>query len=466
MGEGAWIRISDNRWRRLSRREFLRLAAAAGAGVAAAGLTPLLRPPRMAVAQARRLTFLHWSHFVPGFDKWFDGEYTKEWGKAHDVEVTVDHVPSAQVPARAAAEVAARQGHDLFQFITPAPNFEPALEDMGDLVEPMIKQHGIVDLARKSTYNPKTKKWFAFSLSFTPDPAHYRKDAWDEVGFVPDSWDNLLRGGRMLKARGLPIGIAISGCIDSNMALRDCLWSYGSSIQNQSAEVVINNKNTVEAIKYIRALFKEAMDPEVLAWDDSSNNRAMQGGKISWTLNAISIARTLEKTDPEFYPKVQLWKPPRGPNNLGGKRLGSEHVFFSYGIWQFTSPEQKKLAKQFLVDYGNNWARAFVGSEFYEFPSFPGTVSNLQDQVLHDTVAARLGQPNMYRELTTALSWSTNVGFPGFANAAEGEVFDTYIIPQMFALAATDKMTPEEAAKWAGEQVESIFAKWRGRGLV
>src|SRR5438034_151078 len=377
MGEGAWIRISDNRWRRLSRREFLRLAAAAGAGAAAAGLMPLLRPPRMAVAQARRLTFLHWSHFVPGL-----------------------------------------------------------------------------------------KKWFAFSLSFTPDPAHYRKDAWDEVGFVPDSWDNLLRGGRMLKARGLPIGIAISGCIDSNMALRDCLWSYGSSIQNQSAEVVINNKNTVEAIKYIRALFKEAMDPEVLAWDDSSNNRAMQGGKISWTLNAISIARTLEKTDPEFYPKVQLWKPPRGPNNLGGKRLGSEHVFFSYGIWQFTSPEQKKLAKQFLVDYGNNWARAFVGSEFYEFPSFPGTVSNLQDQVLHDTVAARLGQPNMYRELTTALSWSTNVGFPGFANAAEGEVFDTYIIPQMFALAATDKMTPEEAAKWAGEQVESIFAKWRGRGLV
>src|SRR3989441_10759439 len=105
MGEGAWIRISDNRWRGLSRREFLKLAAAAGAGAAAAGLMPLFQPPRMAVAQARRLTFLHWSHFVPGFDKWFDGEYTKEWGKAHDVEVTVDHVPSAQVPARAAAEV-------------------------------------------------------------------------------------------------------------------------------------------------------------------------------------------------------------------------------------------------------------------------------------------------------------------------------------------------------------------------
>src|SRR5207249_10968168 len=112
MGEGAWIRISDNRWRRLSRREFLRLAAAAGAGAAAAGLMPLLRPPRMAVALARRLTFLHWGHLVPGFDKWFDGDYSKEWGKDHDVEVTVDQVRSAQVRGGAGGGVAARQGPD------------------------------------------------------------------------------------------------------------------------------------------------------------------------------------------------------------------------------------------------------------------------------------------------------------------------------------------------------------------
>ncbi len=461
--EGEWIRVSDTRWRRISRREFLKAAAA---GAAAAGLAPLFAVPQVALAQPRRLTFLHWSHFVPAFDKWFDGEYTKEWGKAHDVEIVVDHVPSSQVPTRAAAEVAARKGHDLYQFITPAPNFEPELEDMGDLVEPLLKKHGIVELSRRSTYNPKTKKWFALSLSFTPDPAHYRKDAFDEVGFVPDSWDNILRAGRKLKVMGLPIGIAISGCIDSNMALRDCLWSFGSSIQNEASEVVINNKNTIEAIKYMRAVFKETMDPEVLAWDDSSNNRGMEGGKISWTLNAISISRSLEKNNPAFSPKVQLWKAPRGPQPTGGKRLGAEHVFFSYGIWKFTPPDQKKLAKQFLVDYANVWARAFVGSEFYEFPSFPGTVPNLKDQVLHDSVAAKLGQPDKYKELTTALQWSTNVGFPGYANGAEGEVFDTYLLPQMFALAATDKMSPEEAAKWAEEQIKPIFAKWKTRGLI
>ncbi len=461
IASSKWMRVSDHRWRLISRRELL-MGAAAGAA-AGFSLFPL---PQIARAQARRLTFLHWAHFVPGFDKWFDGEYTKEWGKANGVEVVVDHIPSGQVSTRAAAEVAARKGHDLYQFITPAPNFEPALEDMGDLAEPLVKKHGIVELSRRSTYNPKTKKWFALSLSFTPDPAHYRKDAWDQVGFVPDSWDNILRAGRKLKAMGLPIGIAISGCIDSNMVLRDCLWSFGSSIQNEHSEVVINNKNTVEAIKYMAAVYKETMDPEVLAWDDSSNNRAMEGGKISWTLNAISIARSLEKNNPAFSPRVQLWKPPRGPQPTGGKRLGAEHVFLSYGIWRFTPPAQKRLAKQFLLDYANVWQKAFVASEFYEFPSFPGTIPNLVEQVLHDPVAAKLGQPNKYKELTTTLQWSTNVGFPGYANGAEGEVFDTYVLPQMFALAATGKMSPEDAAKWADQQIKPIFAKWKERGLV
>src|SRR5215470_14295432 len=242
----------------ISRRTLLK-GGAAGAAATAVGLLPV---PQIVRAQARRLTILQWSHFVPGFDKWFEGEYVKEWGKAHEVDVVVDHVPSGQVAARAAAEVSARKGHDLYQFITPAPNFEPELEDMGDLVEPLVKKHGIVELSRRSTYNPKTKKWYALSLSFTPDPAHYRKDAWDQVGFVPDSWDNILRAGPKLKAMGLPVGIAISSCIDSNMALRDCLWSFGSSIQNEQGEVVINNKNTVEAIKFMRAVFKETMEPE------------------------------------------------------------------------------------------------------------------------------------------------------------------------------------------------------------
>lgn len=457
-----WVRVSDNRWRLISRRELLKLAAA---GAAAASAWPFINVPSV-WAQQRRLTILHWSHFVPGYDVWFDRTYAREWGRANDVEVTVDHIPFGQIPARAAAEVAARSGHDLYQHISPAATLEPETEDMGDIIEPLIKKYGMQELARRSTYNPKTKKWFALSNSWVPDPGHYRKDLFDLAGYVPDSWDNVLLAGRKLKPIGHPIGIGLSPDIDANYVLRDVIWSYGGTTQNQAGEVVINSKNTVEAVKYVTALFKEAMTPEVLAWDASSNNLAMLAGKVSFVFNAISIARTSEKDNNQLTPFIQIWKPPRGPKMLGGKRLGAQHVILAYMIWKFTPPERKKLAKQFLVDFINQWGPAFENAELYEFPSFPGTVPNLKARVTNDPAAAKFGQPDKYKELATATQWSTNVGHPGFANAAEGELFDTFIIPQMFALAATDRMSPEDAVKWAEAQMKPVWAKWKQRGLM
>ena len=54
------------------------------------------------------------------------------------------------------------------------------------------KKHGKpIDLAVKSTYNPKTKKYFAFSDSFVPDPINYRSDLWGDIGMKPDTWDDI-----------------------------------------------------------------------------------------------------------------------------------------------------------------------------------------------------------------------------------------------------------------------------------
>jgi multiple sugar transport system substrate-binding protein len=52
------------------------------------------------------------------------------------------------------------------------------------------------------------------------------------------------------------------------------LWSYGGSVQDETGKhVVLDSKQTLEAVKYARALYKEAMDPEALSWDDANNNR-------------------------------------------------------------------------------------------------------------------------------------------------------------------------------------------------
>jgi multiple sugar transport system substrate-binding protein len=59
-----------------------------------------------------------------------------------------------------------------------------------------------------------------------------------------------------------------------------------------------------------------------------------------------------------------------------------------------------------------------------------------------------------------------NVGFPGAANPAEGEIFGTFVLPGMFARVAQGKQTAEESVKQAHAECQKVFDKWRAQGLL
>jgi hypothetical protein len=67
--------------------------------------------------------------------------------------------------------------------------------------------------------------------------------------------------------------------------------------------------------------------------------------------------------------------------------------------------------------------------------------------------------PGKYTVLATALDWSTNVGFPGYATAAVDEVFNTFVIPTMFARVARDEISPEDAVRVAQSQITRIVER-------
>src|SRR5947208_15325619 len=128
----------------IDRREFVTPTPGAAAAVA-------LCPTILIKRREKTLKILQWSHFVPSYDVWFD-KYAKDWGTAKGIEVTVDHISLADLGTRANAEVAAQQGHDLFQFLSPPGAFEPQLLDMGDLVREAERQHGpLIDLCKPRT---------------------------------------------------------------------------------------------------------------------------------------------------------------------------------------------------------------------------------------------------------------------------------------------------------------------------
>jgi multiple sugar transport system substrate-binding protein len=442
---------------RSSRREVLRRAAT-GAVVftygGAAAKTAVAGAPKYRHKQlAGTLRIAQWSHFVPAYDRWFDNVYVKRWGQANDTEVIVDHINQADIPARAAAEVAAQSGHDLFWFLAPPAQYEDQVVNHADIVREVQKKRGkMADVCYRSTYNPRTKKYFAFADTYAPDPVNWRTDLWGEVGQRPTTWENVLKAAPGLRAKGNPIGIGMSNEIDSNMALMSLMMCFGGFIQNREQRVTLNSKGTRDALNYMRNLFRAGMTNEVFAWTAASNNQAMVAGRLSLALNAISITRTAEGTNPDLARRIALAPIPAGPNG----RLGLEHVMGCYVIWRFA--RNKAAARKFLIDLEVKYTGAFENSRFYNFPSFPNSVRNIPVRLRRDPSPPQ-GKYVILDEINK--KYTKNVGYPGFSNAAIDEVFNKYLIPQMFAEVAQGKQDAASAARTFDREIKQIFQKWR-----
>jgi multiple sugar transport system substrate-binding protein len=438
----------------VSRRDFIKIAGAGG--IAAGALGPAFLFPERAAAQQKTLKILQWSHFVPAYDTWFDGTFAKQWGEKHNTNVVVDHINLTDLNTRAAAEAQAKKGHDIFMFLSPPAAYEKQVIDMSHVYQEVEKKHGKkIDLAHKSTYNPKTKKYFAFSDSYAPDPGNWHKDWWTEAGFPngPDTWDDLRAGAKKIKDKnGHPCGIGLAQELDTSMAMRALLWSFGGAEQDEAGNVTINSKNTIEALKFMKALYQETETAEVFTWTPPSNNQAMLAGRVSYVANAISITRQAEREKLPIDSKIMISRALKGPV----RRIAAEHVMNCYVIWEFA--ENKDGAQQFLIDYIDSFHDGFIAGQFYNFPTFPSVVPKLKEEIANDP---RATPNNKYAVLGDVLDWATNVGYPGYASAAIDESFKTWVIPTMFAKVARGDETPENAAKAAETEYKRIFDRWK-----
>jgi multiple sugar transport system substrate-binding protein len=429
-------------------------------GDAAPGVTSTLVEPSQRLSGDLRI--LQWSHFVPRHDQWFD-PFAAEWGRQVGVNVSVDHINLADIPARASAEISAREGHDLIEFLSPPAAFEPSVLDLSDLNQEAERRFGNqLDLCTRSTFNPTTRKYYGFCHGWVPDPGDYRRSLWEQVGLPngPTTYQELLdAGGRIRRDQGVQLGIGMSNELDSNMAARAIIWSFGGSIQDERENIVFNSPQTIEAVDYMARLFRATMTDEVFAWNAASNNQGLIAGNLSYILNSISAYRTAQTANPDVAADVFFTPALRGP---GGSMLASEHVIPIYVIPQHArNPE---AAKEFILNLVANYAQATNNSELYTFPAFPDTVPQLNGWLDNDPYGS---QPaNKLAFLKDAPRWSTTVGHPGPANAAIGEIFDTFILPQMMARAARGELSPRDAVVNAENQIRPIFQRWRERGLV
>jgi multiple sugar transport system substrate-binding protein len=416
---------------------------------------------------AGELRIMQWAHFVPAYDQWLDNTYVKRWGEANDTEVKVDHINNALLYSTGASQVAAQSGHDLFWFISPPSTFQKQVVPVTDIVQEVSKKLGPMSrVARKSTYNPRTKQFYGFPDDYAPDPVQYRRSHLQEAGVSLNSWESLRQGAPKLKAIGHPVGLGMSNEIDSNMLLTSLLYCYGGFIQNEENRIVIGQgaprRGAIQALTVMRDIYRRGMSDEVFAWTAASNNQAFLAGRLSVALNAISIARSAELSgNTPLSDDTWLASIPRGPH----MRMGNEHVMGVFVIWKFA--KNKAAARKYLIDQQLGYREHFIRSGFYNFPAWTGAIKGGFKEIRRLSAQDTHKPRGKYTVLTTiAEKYTTNPGHPGNTTPVIDEIFNTFLIPQMFAEVAQGKSTPAEAVSDFARKAQGIYRKWRNQGLV
>jgi multiple sugar transport system substrate-binding protein len=424
---------------RVTRRRFL-ATAAAGAAIAPHVWV------KSAAAQSKQLSVLAWSHFVPSYDKWFD-QWGVEWAAKNNVKLTIDHIPHLNLTAKIAAEIATQSGHDIVQMPgTGTEKFAPALLDVQDLADKLGKKYGGWTPLAKN-FSEVKGRFMSIPDYFIDFPGLYRKDLWTEVGMPngPDTWEEVRVGGAKLKAKGFPLGIGLAHHNDSRNSWRAIMWCYGGSeVAKDSKTVTYNSKEVREALKYFKALYKEAMTPEVLAWDDASNNRLLASGRGSWIHNPISAYRTIEQQNKELADKIFIQLSPRGPAG----RLSYANCL-AYGITKF-SPNQD-AAKLFLENLTDSFKDAFKASTGYDTPFLKDFAKGPLPIISED--------PKL-KPLEKSPEYHFTMGYPGACTPAADEVYQQFVMVDALAQFCTDKMDLEATIKWGEDKIKAIYAKF------
>jgi multiple sugar transport system substrate-binding protein len=416
-----------------TRRQFLKTTAGASAGIAS--YVALGKAP--AFAQKRELTFLSWNHFVPAADDELRKQ-AEAFGKQAGVTVRVDTIAHLQLNAKFAAEAQSQAGHDMIRTHDAVPFvYENQLADVGEIVDKLGKQYGgwypFAAESSRTASGWRSVPWFWISFPATYNQAHYKKAGFE----VPKTWAELLTQGKTLKKDGHPIGIPISHCADANTTLWSVMWSFGAKVLEADGKTVaINSDKTAQVIEWYKELFKDAMDPEVLSWDDASNNRFMLSGKGSWIHNPISPYNAALKEKMPIADDINHHNSPAGPAGAH-----SAPPILGLGIWKFS--KNADVAKEFIQflfrkENFDAWivaSNAFNHPPLRHFADHPIWARNPKFAMLPKE--AEYGHPR---------------GWPAKPNDAVGRIDANYIMPDMVAK-AVNGMPTKRAMDWAQEQV-------------
>lgn len=434
---------------------------ALGLGVSAAALAAMggpawsaikaadVKAPDFKIESGAKLSMLRPVKFVQPDEDVFRAN-AKRFTDKTGVEMKVDFVGWEDINQQTAVTANSGAGPDLIIGFTDSPHiYQDKLIELTDVADYVGKRYGgWLYMAEKYGKKHGTNSWIGIPFGASSGPLIYRKSILKQVGYdkVPDDMPGVLELCKKLKAAGKPAGFALGNAVgDGNGFANWILWAHGASLLDEKGEVIINSKETIAALNYLKELYPTFI-PGTTSWNDVSNNRAYSAGEISLTANGVSLYFSM-KNDPATKAVAE----------------DSEHQLLPKGVAP-TAPMGGLCINAMVFKHSKfpNAAKAFLAfmleSEQYE----PWLNANSgywsQPLAAYADAAVWNGDPKvqLFKDVMNSKFYT---GYKGPISQASGAVNTDYVLVNMCASVCTGEATPQAAAAEAERRAKRYFRR-------
>ncbi len=397
--------------------------------------------------QTRRLNLLTWTSFVRDEDIWFQENLQETWAKPNGVELSVELVSNTELQPKIVAALQAGAGPDvvLLKF-NWAHLYADKLLDLSDIAERNGPAGG--GYYPLSQANCRVRgSWRSVPFGILGNAIAYRESILATGGGIslfPGDWSSLRDVAARVRASNPDVffGQAVSHAFgDAPTFLYPYLWAHGAAEVDESGTVVtLNSEATELALTTFKEFFEVACDPQCLAWDDSSNNRAYLAGQVWATNNAASIYIAALSQAPQIAADTQHALLPAGPK--GRFVFADFHSFAIPAYVRDPSPARELLS--YLTAPETVGAFLKAGKGYQQAPFLRGETDlwpNLDPKF------------DAFKEVGRYSGW---FGYPGPPSPQAVEAAAKYIVADMFAAVLTGT-PPRQAMAAAEAELRNIY---------
>ena len=405
--------------------------------------------PSLPIEKGASLRMLRPVRFVKADEDLFRANAAKFTEKT-GVDVKVDFVGWEDINQQTAVTSNSGAGPDIIIGFTDAPHIHAdKLIELTDVADYLGKRYGgWLFLAEKYGKRHNTNTWIGLPFGGSSGPIVYRKSVVKAAGFdrIPDDHAGYLDLCQKLQKAGKPAGFALGNAVgDGNGFAHWLLWSHGASLLDDAGAVIINSKETVAALKYLKQLYPTFI-AGTASWNDVSNNRAYSSQEISLTANGVSLyfslksdpatAAIAEDTEHQFLPMGLAKNPPMAALTLNA-------MVFKHSPY----PNAAKAFLQFMLEHEQYEPWLNANSGYWAQPL-----------AAYGDAAVWSGDPKVkiFKNTMSNQYWN---GYKGPISTATGAVNADYVLVQMCASVATDAATPEAAAAEAERRAKRYFRR-------